>query len=1089
MIQRTIRTGLLAGLLISLAGIYPLMSMAAPMLVLGWQPLITNALLRSVLLLLSAAVGIPIFIFGGAWAARRAQAYGTWTGFRAGALAGATAGSGVYITVISPLTALIAYGQLTPHLPQLTTARPLPPAAMLRYVYTFDNVGLSMELTLLIFVFVWGLAGMLGNSALEAPPVKPRPTMFSLVASGKNLKSWFAGDETAVRTGLVVGVVVGMLALITTFGWFYAGIAQDLPEFDKVIQESRTGMVTGPISQALGVLSPLLIGALLIYGIIIVALIKNPPDRFNARFQAVFLATLIIAMFLSAVGLRIIYFNLGLAPFLLSQLIRQDPVGTGEFMLQFAPLLTTLSVPVTAVVLTVVLAWLTVFLAIINGVIFGFFQAVLSTIVVTFIWRRPVDRAAKLQRRIRHAPEYVLPLLHRLCIQRAEAYDILVHLAMHTARRQPQISRLAAAFHTMGTSAAAKDRIDTVEAVVAILRANPDWRWARDFATVYDTLRDVLLARKLEDILALQPPPHQGTASLPPNMTQSMQYIGRIITELQKTNKVDDLPTRLIFLENSLAIIHEAQRFVHGTMSNVEETAVSLPQYSVLNAALEHWQGIAMIAIKRLKGRADLVSTLQSQSCAHCVPLPLVWQIQNKGLNVAQEVRLRILPGQDYLVEDGEVEIEILPPGEDRQVTLSVIPHEQTQRLRVAWEILYDDAVVDDRSLTFADVVTFAQEERPFQRIFPIPYVTGTPLKTDDVFVGRNDIFAFIRENLLGTHQNNVIILHGQRRTGKTSVLYRLGQVMVETHVGVLIDMQGKPARNEVDFLYSIADDIVFALEDAGIDVELPHRAEFEESPEFYFRARFLRSLYPHLNGKHLLLMFDEFEELQSRVENGRLQPEIFQFLRNLMQHEDPLDFVFSGTHRLEDLGAGYWSILFNIAAYKPVTFLAPAEVKRLMIEPVADYDIEYDPLAADRIIQMTAGHPYFTQLILHEMMVYHNESERNYLTLADVDHGVERILERGEAHFKHIWAESADEERLVLQAMAELLHSAEVVDAQDMRTFLHERGYHSEDNWQMALASLNGRDILTRRDVRSRRYRYKVDIIRLWINHTRPAL
>ena len=46
--------------------------------------------------------------------------------------------------------------------------------------------------------------------------------------------------------------------------------------------------------------------------------------------------------------------------------------------------------------------------------------------------------------------------------------------------------------------------------------------------------------------------------------------------------------------------------------------------------------------------------------------------------------------------------------------------------------------------------------------------------------------------------------------------------------------------------------------------------------PEFYFQSRFLRSLYPKLGGRNLLLMFDEFEELQRRVENGRLQPEIF---------------------------------------------------------------------------------------------------------------------------------------------------------------------------------------------------------------------
>jgi hypothetical protein len=72
--------------------------------------------------------------------------------------------------------------------------------------------------------------------------------------------------------------------------------------------------------------------------------------------------------------------------------------------------------------------------------------------------------------------------------------------------------------------------------------------------------------------------------------------------------------------------------------------------------------------------------------------------------------------------------------------------------------------------------------------------------------------------------------LHGQRRTGKTSVLYRLGEVMADSHYGVLIDMQGKPARGEADFLFSIADDIAFALEDHGIFVEPPQREAFEDA-------------------------------------------------------------------------------------------------------------------------------------------------------------------------------------------------------------------------------------------------------------------
>jgi hypothetical protein len=236
--------------------------------------------------------------------------------------------------------------------------------------------------------------------------------------------------------------------------------------------------------------------------------------------------------------------------------------------------------------------------------------------------------------------------------------------------------------------------------------------------------------------------------------------------------------------------------------------------------------------------------------------------------------------------------------------------------------------------------------------------------------------------------------------------------------------------------------------------------------------------------------MFDEFEELQRRVEDGRLQPEIFQFLRNLMQHEEHVDFVFSGTHKLEDLGAEYWSVLFNIAAYKPITFLSPAEVERLAAEPIAAYNVEYDPLAVDRIITVTAGHPYFTQLVLHEMIVYHNETQRNYLTVTDVNQALERIVERGEAHFKYIWAESSPEEQAVLSGFTELLMGErKTAGAVDLRALLAERGLESEDRWAAALANLEGRDILTRQSARSGLYRFQVDLIRLWIERTRPPL
>ncbi|MCA9979720.1 MAG: ATP-binding protein, partial [Anaerolineales bacterium] len=676
----------------------------------------------------------------------------------------------------------------------------------------------------------------------------------------------------------------------------------------------------------------------------------------------------------------------------------------------------------------------------------------------------------------------------------AQTYDVLAFLAIETHGREPAVSQVAAGMHTLGTSESRDDQLTAVTELEKTIASHPDWRWATSMSAIYHSLQHVLQAKSLEDILDIPPVDKESTASLPTNIVQSVRHMNAIIDELHKVERVDDLRTKIIFLENSLKAMRDALAMLQKIGDAEEDscTPAPPPENKALQIVLVHWQSIVLEAIERMKGRAAVTCVLKNERSPLAAQVPLVYEVANNGLNVAQKVRLRVQENGGYhLLQNGnsDVYIDILPPGETRQVTMAIAPTNGQRRLRVEWLVSYDDAVDANRELEFADVLEFVDPDKPFERIFPIPYVTGTPLKSDDVFVGREDVFAFIRENLLGTHQNNVIILHGQRRTGKTSVLYRLGRVMADTHHAVLIDMQGKPARGAAEFLYSIADDIVFMLEEYGIEVEMPEREDFEEAPEFFFRNRFLRQIKPHLEGKNLLLLFDEFEELQRRVEDGRLSPDIFTFLRNLMQHEEHLDFVFSGTHKLEELGAEYWSVLFNIAVYKPITFLSPNEVRRLVTEPIAQYNLEYDPLAVQKIARVTAGHPYFTQLVLHEALVYHNETERNYLTVTDVDQILRRIVERGEAHFKYIWAESSPEAQTILRALTECLISTDAVSLKQLQKFLADRWYEWDETWEVALRSLLDRDILARGAIGSSLFRFKVDLIRLWIEQTRPPL
>ena len=236
--------------------------------------------------------------------------------------------------------------------------------------------------------------------------------------------------------------------------------------------------------------------------------------------------------------------------------------------------------------------------------------------------------------------------------------------------------------------------------------------------------------------------------------------------------------------------------------------------------------------------------------------------------------------------------------------------------------------------------------------------------------------------------------------------------------------------------------------------------------------------------------MFDEFEELQKRVEDGKLTADIFPYLRNLMQHERKVDFVFAGTHKLEELAAEYWSILFNIAAYKKISFLTADEVTRLVTDPVAPFGLEYDPLAIERIYQVAAGHPYFTQVICHEMVTYHNETQPQlpHDDGCGCRAGAHPRAGRG-AFQVHLGRVVRMHSGWPCLALAELLESEDAATLDDVAEVLRKRGRPlDERELPQALDDLEARDILMRSGPRSSLYRFRVDLVRRWIYATRPA-
>ncbi len=296
----------------------------------------------------------------------------------------------------------------------------------------------------------------------------------------------------------------------------------------------------------------------------------------------------------------------------------------------------------------------------------------------------------------------------------------------------------------------------------------------------------------------------------------------------------------------------------------------------------------------------------------------------------------------------------------------------------------------------------------------PNPYIAGPPVSGRN-FYGREDIFRFV-QNTFSSPQQNVVVLWGQRRMGKTSVLHELSSRLSPEFHPIYFDLQDKAQQKLNEVLYDLARKIAGSL-----NLDSPPRDDFLRDDD-YFHERFLPQVYQSLGAKRLLLMFDEFETVDVPPIEGPTGRNVayrafFPYLRRRLVSDRRLAFIFVTGRRLDELDELILST-FKEARTESVSFLEEAEARRLVVEPASDI-LEYDEEAVGQIISITACHPYLTQLICFELFSYMEAAGRTRVTVGDVEAVVDRAIAAGGAGLAWLWDGLPMAERFVLSAVA----------------------------------------------------------------------
>ncbi|MBI1881308.1 MAG: ATP-binding protein [Chloroflexi bacterium] len=378
--------------------------------------------------------------------------------------------------------------------------------------------------------------------------------------------------------------------------------------------------------------------------------------------------------------------------------------------------------------------------------------------------------------------------------------------------------------------------------------------------------------------------------------------------------------------------------------------------------------------------------------------------------------------------------------------------------------------IIADRVNLLAEVVETRQE-------IDNPYVIGLPLiEQQEIFVGRADISARI-EQLLLDGRRPPLLLYGQRRMGKTSLLNNLGRLLPSTIIPLYVDLQG-PASQAVDhtgFFYNLARGMIHSAQRQRNLTLPPLSREILAADPFTGFDEWLDHVEAILGKNTALLTLDEFEALDIPLAEGRFnETSVLGMFRHMIQHRSCFKLLLTGSHALDEFQR-WASYLINVQIVY-ISYLSEAETRQLIERPIKNFPLRYEPEASQRVFSLTRGHPALTQLLCAEIVALKNEQDpsvRRYARLADVETALPRAMSHGNFFFADIERNQVNPAGVaLLRFMAS--HGEDAIVSREVLA----RHVSPPADPDQTLALLKRRELIEAVDGG---YRFQVEMIRRW--------
>lgn len=379
--------------------------------------------------------------------------------------------------------------------------------------------------------------------------------------------------------------------------------------------------------------------------------------------------------------------------------------------------------------------------------------------------------------------------------------------------------------------------------------------------------------------------------------------------------------------------------------------------------------------------------------------------VKNTGAGYSYETEMEVVCDDNIKLDTTRIIIGRLPPSENQIITLSGTVEKAIDHVDFLILTQWVDFDKQKRVLDSKIRIESQRSDVDWGALSQTDPYSLEPVENERQLVGRKEVLSKIMASIKAPNVGSFII-HGQKRVGKTSIAKVLqNQLDSQEYITVYLeagDYVMPTATATVNRLGTVLCKKITDFDDRASHIPVPN---FEEA--FSPITDFLDDLARITKDKRIIIILDEFDRLPYDLYiKGPWGDSFFLTLRSITSRQN-IGFIVIGGERIAHI-IDSQGVHLNKWNMVPVDYFSReldwADYQELVQRPVSGFlDFTEDALLA--LHELTAGNPYFTNLICQYIFRNAINSRDCYITRVEVMLAFERALKNtGENAFQHFW-------------------------------------------------------------------------------------